>query len=153
SAGHAQVQVTVSGATGIAISAGTEVPVVYLVANVPSGTALGRKAVLDLQSVTVNGSAATAGNGLDVNAYFGNVTGTGSFVATDATRVAQVAAQVNQNAASAIYSGFASLGSGVVSFQNVDPVILADVRLHAGVVNAQDGTLVSQKDADPTNPA
>ena len=35
----------------------------------------------------------------------------------------------------------------------MDPAILADVRLHAGVVNAQDGTLTAQKDASPTDPS
>src|SRR5262249_28999111 len=130
--GLRRVSVTVSGGS-ITPAAATQTPVVFLTANVPTGTSLGLKSVLDLVTAQVT-AAAPATDGVDVNAYFGTVPGPGPFPPADGTRVDQVAAQDNQNAAQNEFSGFAATGAGQTNFGLVDPGLLANITQHTGVV-------------------
>ena len=148
--GLSQVTITLSGGS-LAPAAATQTPVLYLTATVPTGSSLGSKGVLDLVTAQVDTSAATPNDGVDVDAYFGNVTGSGAYTALDVTRVAQVSAQFDQNVSQNEYSGFASTATGQTSFALVDPAVLADITQHTGAVNSLDATRVAQQAVNPSS--
>ena len=153
-AGLSQAIFTISGGS-ITPAALTQTPVLDLTANVPTGTAFGTKGVLDLLDPIVGTSAgsgpATANDGVDVDAYFGEVSGSGSVItAFDVTSVARVAAQYQQNAAQNEYVGFASSSTGQTSFALVDPGVLANITQHPGAIASIDATEVARAAAGLT---
>jgi hypothetical protein len=131
---HSVLTVDLSGGTGL--TATTAETLLTIAASVPDTAPYLNKAVLNLGSVVVNGANGSGVSGVDVSAYLGNVSGSGSLSSLDASLVSQV--------------GDGS-GSGFSEFKDLDPNIVGAVgdsslsALDASLINeAGVGSVVSQ---------
>ncbi len=104
--------------SGPALRAGTQTPIGFVNAMVPSGTAAyptpyRAKDLLHLSGVTVNGSGddVATGDALHVVAYVGDADGNGSYSSADAVLITRVALQTDD---------------GFAGYPLIDPVIIAD---------------------------
>jgi autotransporter-associated beta strand protein len=111
--GHANLQYS-----GPALPAGSQVPVGYLTATVPSGTTASpmpyrAKDLLHLSSPTLNGGAiaAVAADAVHVVAYLGDGDGSGTYTSNDAVLITRALLQTD---------------TGFAAYDLVDPEILAD---------------------------
>ena len=155
------ITLTIGGGS-IAASATAQTPVFYLQGtSVPSGSDLALKGVLDLSASTVNGAAVTANDGVDVDAYLGQVTGSGAsdFSSLDATEVKRVEAGFNDGPSlqsAGKYDGFADAPSGSpatsTSFANTDPDLLANFEQQTGFLTSLDDTIISKAAAGTIAP-
>ncbi len=89
------------------------------------------KGVLQLSGVQVDGGAlqAVGDNAVEVNAYFGDVSGEGGYNPLDAALISRVATTID---------------TGFASFPNLDPVIIGDIQ-GTGLVTSTDVTLMNQE--------
>jgi hypothetical protein len=116
-----------------------------LLATVPltATASYGAKQLLHFSSEQLNGAAGpiaiTNQDGLQVVAYFGDVTGTGGpFNLSDVTAISAVAAMLPSTTAQTL--------PGFGSFPNLDPVIIGDVALqNLGFVNSTDASTLNQE--------
>jgi hypothetical protein len=110
--------------------AGT-IELIRLTAVVPENAVYGRKHVLDLTDLRVNGGglAALDDDGLHVVAYLGDATGSAGYSTLDATRALQAAL---------------GLESGFARYPLADPVILADIG-GDGRLGVSDATRILQQ--------
>jgi aryl-phospho-beta-D-glucosidase BglC (GH1 family) len=104
--------------SGTPLPAGTQTPIGFLLATVPSGTAANpvpyrAKDLLHLSSVVLNGGAiaTTAADAFHLVAYVGDADGNGSYSSNDAVLITRTALQSD---------------SGFSAYPLVDPVIVAD---------------------------
>ena len=141
---HSTLTATLSGSGLTVTPAG--VPLVDIAASVPASAPYYNKAVLNVQNVVVNGSAATGISAVDESAYFGDVNGDGKLSALDASLLSQDAV---------------GSGTGFAAFKDLDPLIIGDVdgngtlaALDAGFIRqAAVGNTVNQLPAIPTGSA
>ena len=111
-----------------------------ILGNVPNSAAnvYKGKELLDLSGVTVNGAAVTGlvvGDGLHVNAYFGDVTGDGQITGLDVATATNVA------------QGASTSPMGLSAYKLVDPAIVGDIAGDASI----DATAVSNLAAFTSN--
>jgi uncharacterized repeat protein (TIGR03803 family) len=104
--------------SGPALPAGSQTPIGFIIAAVPSGTASNptpykAKDLLHLSGVTINGSPSNVvtSDGLHLVAYVGDADGNGSYSSNDAVLITRAAIQSD---------------SGFAAYPLVDPVIVAD---------------------------
>jgi hypothetical protein len=104
--------------SGQALAKGTQTPVGFITATVPSGTAASptpykAKDLVHLSNVTLNGGAipAVTIDALHLVAYVGDGDGNGSYTSNDAVLITRVALQTD---------------TGFTAYPLVDPVIVAD---------------------------
>ena len=133
---HSVLTVTSSGGTGL--TATSAEPLVTITASVPTTAPYLNKAVLNLSSVMVNGTSAAGVSGVDVAAYLGDVSGSGTINALDASLVDQVGS---------------GAGTGFSAFKDLDPAIIGAVsggadRVSHGRVADQRGRIGSHDLAD-----
>jgi fibronectin type 3 domain-containing protein len=103
---------------GPALPAGNQVPIGFLIATVPAGTAANptpykAKDLLDLSGVSLNGGTlpVVTSAGLHLVAYVGDADGNGSYSSNDAVLITRAALQSD---------------SGFAAYPLVDPAIMAD---------------------------
>jgi len=111
--GHAVLQYS-----GPALAAGSQMPIGFVTATVPAGTAENptpyrAKDLLHLSGVSLNGGAiaVATGDGLRLVAYVGDGDGNGAYSSNDAVLVTRVSLQAD---------------AGFAAYPLVDPVIVAD---------------------------
>jgi hypothetical protein len=104
---------------------------VRLVSQVPHTAKYGATGVLDIGDLSINhGSlAATADDGVEVAAFFGEATGNGGYSALDGSRILRVVV---------------GLDSGYSAYPFVDPVLLTDITGN-GIISSLDGTRIRRK--------
>jgi hypothetical protein len=103
---------------GPALPAGNEVPIGFLTASVPAGTAANptpykAEDLLHLSGATLNGGAipVATGDGLHLVAYVGDADGNGAYSGSDAVLITRVTLQTD---------------TGFAAYPLVDPIIVAD---------------------------
>lgn len=103
---------------------------VDLQANVPNTAPYRSKTLLDFGAISLNGGAILGvdDDSVMVSAYFGDVSGDGTYGSVDASRTAFVST---------------SLDGGFAQFALLDPVIMGDVTLALGI-SSQDVTRITQ---------
>ena len=99
-----------------------------LQAAVPTTATYLAKQVLDLTNIVLNGGVIPAADddAVQVNAYFGDTTGNGTYSSQDATNLARLAV---------------GLGTGVQVFKLLDPTIIADITGNGGFSSADTSRL------------
>jgi hypothetical protein len=105
-------------------------PIVNLLASVPSDAPYQSKQLLDLSNVSINSGAIPGieDDAIQVVAYFGDVSASGTYTAQDAARLSRVVI---------------GLDSGFETYQLLDPVIVADVN-GSGTLTSADTSRVLQ---------
>jgi hypothetical protein len=117
--------------TGISGATGTNVTVASLTATVPNTAPYANKEIVQVRNVSVNGGAltATGDDAIHVVAYFGDANGSGTLSGGDASLTSQLAV---------------GSGTGLVAFQNADPLLIVDINGN-GTISGGDASLISQK--------
>jgi hypothetical protein len=129
---HSVLMVSLSGGTGLNSSSAETLLTIQ--ASVPDSAPYLDKALLNLSNVDVNATAATGVSGVDEAAYVGNVSGSGSSSALDASLVNQVGS---------------GSGTGFSAFKDLDPAIIGGVS-GGTTVSALDASLINQAGAGAT---
>lgn len=137
------IQTTTPGIARIQFTSPTPLPAgttrfIDLQTAVPNAAPYRNKAVLDLANVVLNGGAVAAveDDAVQVVAYFGDTTASGSYSGSDASRVARIAV------------GF---DSGLEEFLLLDPTIIADIT-GVGGISGSDTSRVLQAAAGVASP-
>lgn len=119
--GVASAVLTQSGTGLVTVQFSTQVPLpaaetvfVQLFSDVPEAAPYRNKQVLDLQSIQLNGGTIPAvdDDGVHIVAYFGDLSGNGTYSAQDAATAARLAV---------------GLDAGLASFRLLDPQIIGDI--------------------------
>jgi hypothetical protein len=125
-ANHARLAVTISGGSGWSPADGTTL--LNIAASVPTTAPYANKAVLDLGSVLVNGTAGVGVSGVESAAYVGDTDGSTTYSGQDTSLISQVVV---------------GLGTGFARYKDLDPLILADVD-GDGSLSGQDASELSR---------
>ena len=111
-----------------ALAAG-KVHLLNIQAFVPTTATYGKKEVLDLADVRVNGAIAADDDALQLVGYFGDTSGNGAYSTLDGQQIQRV---------------LVKLDSGFAAYVNVDPLIIADIN-GSGTLTSIDASRVLQE--------